>query len=287
MTITGNPFATESATATLDDIREHYDTLSPLYQTLWGEHIHHGFWLGNESAAEAQENLIKELACRARVAEGDRVLDVGCGLGGSSMYLAREYDVMVKGISISPKQVSAARDQARRRGLLGRANFEVQDANRLDRDPAVYDVIWIVECSEHLFDKPAFIAECARHLAPGGRLAICAWLVGKNLDSEQQKLIEAVRVGMLCPSFGTLADYTNWMKNAGLKIESAEDVTGHVNRTWLACRPILEFPLVKTMLAAGDQKLAAFAESFSAIDEAYRTGAMGYGMFVASRSING
>jgi len=277
----------ESSATTVEAIREHYDSLSPLYETFWGEHIHHGFWKGDESAAEAQENLIKELATRSRVMEGDRVLDVGCGLGGSSMYLAREYGVMVKGISISPKQVSAARDQARRRGLLGRANFEVRDANCLDRDPGIYDVIWIVECSEHLFDKPAFIAECARHLAPGGRLAICAWVVGERLEAKQKKLVDAVRVGMLCPSFGTLREYSSWMRRSGLTVESAEDITEHVNRTWLVCKPILDFPLVKTMLAAGDPKLAAFAESFSAIDEAYRTGAMGYGMFVASRSLTG
>jgi tocopherol O-methyltransferase len=193
----------------------------------------------------------------------------------------------VKGISLSANQVSAARDLARRRGLLGRANFEVQDANRLDRDPAFYDVIWIVECSEHLFDKPAFIAECARHLAPGGRLAICAWLVGERLDTHQQKLVDTVRVGMLCPSFGTLADYSRWMRESGLRVETAEDITDHVIKTWSVCKPVLELPLVKTMLAAGNEKLAAFTDSFSAIEEAYQTGAMRYGMFVASRSISG
>jgi tocopherol O-methyltransferase len=273
------------AATTVDDIREHYDFVSPFYRRFWGEHIHHGFWRGDESAAEAQENLINELARRARVAEGDRVLDVGCGLGGSSMYLAREYDVMVKGISLSPKQVSTARDEARRRGLLGRVNFEVQDAHHLDRDPAIYDVIWIVECSEHIFNKPAFIAECARHLAPGGRLAICAWLMGEHLDSQQDALVDAVRVGMLCPSFGTLNDYKKWMTESGLVVECAEDVTENVRQTWSLCRPMLNFPLVKTVLAAGNPKLAAFADSFSAIDEAYRTGAMSYGMFVAHRSI--
>ena len=272
-----------SSTATIDDIREQYDTLSPLYSAFWGEHIHHGYWHGEESAAEAQENLIRELARRARIAEGDRVLDVGCGLGGSAMYLAREYDVMVKGISLSPKQVSAARDQARQRGLLGRTNFEVQDAHHLERDPAFYEVIWVVECSEHLFDKPAFIAECARHLAPGGRLAICAWLVGEHLDYEQEKLVDAVRVGMLCPSFGTLDDYSKWMRDSGLLVETAEDITEQVKRTWTVCRPFLKSPLVKTLLTAGGDKLSAF----SAIDDAYRTGAMSYGMFVASRSIHG
>ena len=281
-----NPLDSDEATSTaINDIREHYDALAPLYRTFWGEHIHHGFWLGDETPAQAQENLIKELATRARVAEGDRVLDVGCGLGGSSMFLAREYGAMVKGISLSPNQVAAARDQARRRGLLGRTNFEVMDAHHLDRDPAIYDVIWIVECSEHLFEKPRFIAECARHLAPEGRLAVCAWLVGENLTPVQEDQVEAVRVGMLCPSFGTIAEYSKWMDAAGLIVESAENITTQVSRTWSVCRPMLELPLVKTMLAAGSEKLAAFADSFVAIDDAYRSGAMCYGMFVASKPL--
>lgn len=283
MTTLPAPAIDAGVTTTIDEIRDHYDTLSPFYRRFWGEHIHHGYWRGDESAVEAQENLIRELASRAEVSEGDRVLDVGCGLGGSSLLLAREYGVMVKGISLSEKQVSAAREEARRRGLLGRANFEVRDAHDLQYDHAIYDVIWVVECSEHLFNKPSFIRECANHLAPGGRLAICAWLTGENLNADQQRLVEAVRVGMLCPSFGSLADYTHWMLDAGLSIESAEDVTAHVTRTWSLCRPILDFPLVKTMLAAGSEKLAAFAESFTAIDDAYHSKAMGYGMFVASK----
>ena len=282
-TILTPPETGSSHAKTIAEIRDHYDTITPYYRSLWGEHIHHGYWHGDESAAEAQENLIRELAQRAHVEEGDRVLDVGCGLGGSSMYLAREYGVMARGITLSPKQVSAARDQARRRGLLGRVNFDVQDAHDLAKDPAFYDVIWVVECSEHLFDKAAFIAECARHLVPGGRLAVCAWLVGDSLDAAQQRLVEAVRVGMLCPSFGTLDDYATWMTEGGLVVETAEDITRQVSRTWSLCRPILEFPLVKTMLSAGNDKLAAFVDSFSAIDEAYRTGAMRYGMFVAHR----
>lgn len=270
--------------ALVDDIREHYDSLSPLYRRFWGEHIHHGFWRADESPAEAQENLIRELARRADIKLGERVLDIGCGLGGSSLFLAREFGATVKGISLSPKQIEAAREEAQRRHLEGFAKFEVQDANNLHQDAGTYDVIWVVECSEHLLDKPKFIANCARHLASGGRLAICAWLAGENLTAAQKKLVAAVRTGMLCPSFGTLADYQRWMERAGLSVVSADDITAQVSRTWSLCKPVLGFPLVKTMLAAGSKKLRAFADSFEALDEAYRTGAMQYGMFVARKS---
>jgi len=268
---------------TLDDIRDHYDSLSPLYRTFWGEHIHHGYWRADESPAQAQENLIRELAARAGVKARDRVLDIGCGLGGSSLFLAREYGAIVKGISISPEQVAAARVEAHRRQLDPLATFEVQDAHHLDEEPGLYDVIWVIECSEHLFNKPEFIAHCASHLAPGGRLAICAWLAGEDLTAAQEQLVEAVRVGMLCPSFGTFTDYSGWMRTSGLTVECSEDITAQVARTWSLCRPVLNFPLVKTMLAAGGKKLRAFADSFTALDEAYRTGAMRYGMFVGSK----
>ena len=278
------PDSSSADAALVDDIRDHYDSLSPLYRRFWGEHIHHGFWRADESPAEAQENLVRELARRADIKLGERVLDVGCGLGGSSLFLAREYGATVKGISISPKQIAAARKEAHHRRLEGFAKFEVQDANRLHEDAGAYDVIWVVECSEHLADKPRFIAHCTQHLASRGRLAVCAWLAGENLNAAQKKLVADVQTGMLCPSFGTLADYSRWMENSGLKIVSADDITGHVSRTWSLCRPVLGFPLVKTMLAAGSRKLRAFADSFEALDEAYRTGAMSYGMFVAKKT---
>lgn len=267
----------------VDDIREHYDQLSPLYRTFWGEHIHHGFWRGEESAAEAQLNLTRELAQRAQVTGGDRVLDVGCGLGGSALWLAQEYGCRVEGISISPKQISSATQEAARRGLNDRANFAVKDANTLEAGEPVYDVIWTIECSEHLFDKARFISTAARHLRPGGRLAICAWLAGENLDAERRQLVQEVCHGMLCPSLGTMSDYVGWMRQNGLQIRCADDVTDQVARTWNLCLPVLKFPLVRSLLAVGSPRLHDFANSFTSIANAYRTGAMAYGIIVGQK----
>lgn len=269
----------------VDDIREHYDQLSPLYRTFWGEHIHHGFWHGRESVAEAQVNLTRELARRAQLAHGDRMLDVGCGLGGSSLLLAKEYGCRVEGISISPKQVATATQEAARRGLQDRVSFAVQDANDLAAGEPAYDVVWTIECSEHLFDKARFVSTCAHLLKPGGRLAICAWLAGEDLDAERRGLVQEVCRGMLCPSLGTMNDYVGWMRAGGLEILSADDVTKNVSRTWDLCRPVLNFPLVKTLLATGSHRLHDFASSFTSISDAYRTGAMAYGMIVGRKPL--
>ncbi|MFM7563131.1 MAG: SAM-dependent methyltransferase, partial [Planctomycetota bacterium] len=69
-------------------IRNHYDISTLFYRLLWGPHIHHGYWEGKESSARAQVQLTERLARLAEIAPGSRVYDIGCGMGGSSVWLA-------------------------------------------------------------------------------------------------------------------------------------------------------------------------------------------------------
>ena len=90
-------------------IIEHYDTVSPYYRSLWGEHLHHGYWIrGDESKEKAQLQLIEHLAQLANVKPSSDILDIGCGFGASSLYLAKRYDASVTGITISNVQVEMA-----------------------------------------------------------------------------------------------------------------------------------------------------------------------------------
>src|SRR6516164_5863036 len=91
-----------------DAIRDHYDQLSFFYRAFWGDHIHHGYWEADETPQAAQEKLIARLVQRAGIPRGARALDVGCGLGGSSLWLARHWDCSVQGITISPTQAEVA-----------------------------------------------------------------------------------------------------------------------------------------------------------------------------------
>src|ERR1700726_1422007 len=88
---------------------EHYDVVSPYYRSLWGEHLHHGYWIrGDESKERAQIQLIEHLAQTAKIQPGGKILDVGCGTGASSIYLAKRYKMEATGITISPVQVGLA-----------------------------------------------------------------------------------------------------------------------------------------------------------------------------------
>src|SRR5258706_15818366 len=102
------PFSMQSANPLRHNdkqkIVEHYDFVSPYYHSLWGEHLHHGYWIrGDESKEVAQLQLTEHLAELANVQAGSAVLDIGCGFGASSLYLAQKYKARATGNQIPPE----------------------------------------------------------------------------------------------------------------------------------------------------------------------------------------
>lgn len=111
-----------------------------------------------------------ELARRAALEPGLRLLDVGCGLGGSVRYLASEHAVQATGIDLTPKYIDAARALADLVGLGERVAFRQCSALEIPFDAASFDVVWTEHVQMNVSDKRSFYAEIARLLAPGGRL---------------------------------------------------------------------------------------------------------------------
>ena len=270
----------------IEDIRKHYDRLSFLYRFLWGEHLHHGYWEGNESVPRAQIQLMERLAERAGVPRGSRVLDIGCGLGGSALWLAEQYECEVTGMTISPVQARMAWAKAKARGLSHRVRFEVNDANQWQPEPESIDLIWIMESSEHFHDKPRFFERCARALTPSGVLAVCAWLRRDgSIRENEQSLVNAIGEAMLSASLGSLSDYCRWMRDAGLNVTVAEDITRHVAQTWTHCSRIGDHPAVRFFLRFTGGSTQRFVRSFPLMKQAYAQGAMAFGLFVAQRAV--
>src|SRR5258708_23249281 len=91
-------------------IVEHYDVLGPLYRSVWGEHLHHGYWIhGDESKEQAQLQLVEHLATLANIRPDSNILDIGCGFGASSLYLPKQFHAAVTAITISPAQIEMAK----------------------------------------------------------------------------------------------------------------------------------------------------------------------------------
>ncbi len=163
-----------------------------------------------------------------------------------------------------------------------RTTFLHADAEQLDLPAGSRDVVWSIECTEHLFDKGAFFAKARKWLAPGGRVAICAWLAGHDESAAKtQQLCYEVCEGFFCPSLGTQADYEGWLKAAGLQMVHSELWTDQVWKTWEICRDRVRRSGVRYLARVLGQDHVMFLDRFDAILEAYKTKAMEYGCFVA------
>lgn len=265
-------------------IRNHYDISTLFYRLLWGPHIHHGYWEAEETPRVAQEQLTRRLANLAAIQPESVVYDIGCGMGGSSIWLAQNLSCSVTGVTLSPVQQKWASSAAALKRIKPRPTFRCADAELIEFPDESADIVWSIECTEHLFDKPRFFNRAARWLKPGGRFALLAWLAGDSpLTNQQTDQVLRVCEGMFCPSLGNQADYVSWFEQSGLKVIDTGIWTRQVEQTWEICRKRVERTGVRYLAKVLGQNHVLFLDHFDAILNAYKSGAMEYGYFVAEK----
>lgn len=260
-------------------IIEHYDLASPYYRVLWGEHLHHGYWqTGTETKAEAQLALTTYLAEAAQVPHGATILDVGCGFGGSSIYLAKKHQASVTGITISPVQASMAREAAEK--ARASAQFIVMDADDITlRDS--FDVVWSIEAISHFTDKARFFNRAAEMLKPGGTLAVIDWFKQKGLSTTRQRAcIRSIERGMLV-ELKTMADYDQMIRAAGLEITRTTDLSEQCARTWDISANLIKDRALWQLARTQGVEFIRFLRSFAAMPKGFASGAFVYAMLIA------
>lgn len=265
-------------------IRGHYQLGTLFYWLLWGSHIHHGLWQADESVCQAQRQLIDELAKMAGIQPSQRIVDVGCGIGGSSIRLARHFGCQVTGVTLSPVQRRWAATTARLLRVSKQTRFIAADAEQVSFKPDSFDCLWSIECTEHLHDKQAFFRRAVRWLAPGGRVALAVWFEGQDTTrSDHRRQCEEVCRRFLCPSLGTRDDYVGWLQELGLTIEHNVNWTPQVERTWEICKRRVKRTGIRHIAKWVDREQVDFIDGFDALLHAYRSGAMQYGAIVARK----
>ena len=265
-----------------EKIREFYDVVSSHFHDLWGEHLHHGYWIrGDETKERAQVQLIEHLAQIADIRSGHALLDVGCGTGASSLYLAKHYKVNATGITISPVQVNLANKAAVQQDVS--ATFLLMDAEAMKFEKS-FDVVWSVESISHYQDIAKFIAAAARLLKPNGTIAVIDWFKKPNLSpAEYKQNILPIERGMLV-ELETMQKYEAWMTSNSLRIVKSEILNKNCAKSWDLGLDIIKNRSLWKLAATNGAMFVNFLKAFRAMRAGFASGNFVYGLVVAQKN---
>ncbi len=206
-------------------VREYYDSNTwkfllsgserAIHRELWGP----GVTTRGEAVHHAHALVLDQLGGGDR-----RVLDLGCGVGTTALYLARRRPVDVVGVSISPAQVRLANRYAARGGpLLGEVRFRAADFTALPDDLTGFDLAFAIEAFVHADPAAAFFAGVARALRPGGALVI---VDDVRPDDREDPALDDFRAGWHAPSVLPVAEIDALAAEAGLVPVASNDLSG-------------------------------------------------------------
>jgi cyclopropane fatty-acyl-phospholipid synthase-like methyltransferase len=218
----------------LTRIREYYDETWHDYRLFWlspsNYAIHFGFWDGaTRTHAEALNRLNAALASQIGIRPAARILDAGCGVGGSAIWLAKHVGARVVGITPVASQVERGRRVAGENGVADRVQFLEQDYTRTSFPAGSFDVVWAVESVCHAADKHAFYLEARRLLRPGGRLGMVEYMrTMRPLPDAGEALLQRWLSGWAIPDIATAGEHRRWAAESRFAHVRLSDITTRV-----------------------------------------------------------
>lgn len=206
-----------------EEIISYYEDCDIDYRLVWGIDLnfslHYGFYDSQYiKHHEAVLNMNRVLANKAGIKANDKVLDAGCGVGGSCLWLARKRHAKMTGINITRKQLERARKLADNQGLSDM--IEYKEASFLDTgfDDNTFDVVWGMEAVCYAEDKKEFLKEAYRVLKPGGKIAVAdGFLNDIDPDPKHKQMLNDWLDGWAVPNLWGKNRFEQDLKDVGFK----------------------------------------------------------------------
>jgi cyclopropane fatty-acyl-phospholipid synthase-like methyltransferase len=263
----------------------------------FGRHVHWGYWDDPATAdgtvedfAAASEKLCHRVTDAASIASGQRLLDVGCGFGGTLASLNERFENLdLTGVNIDPRQLDRARQM-----IILRAGNKLRllqaDACALPFPGETFDAITAVECIFHFPSRKAFFTHVARLLKPGCRLALSDFVP----DSARIDLLRSLGAGSdeaTRTAYGhldvccTMEEYETLGNTVGLRLVHDHDCTPNVLPTYPFLRTSFQHGGESTIKDGPDARMARLYDQATAqLEWACRKGLITYRIFAFERT---
>ncbi|KKR50814.1 MAG: SAM-dependent methyltransferase [Candidatus Curtissbacteria bacterium GW2011_GWA1_40_16] len=272
-------------------VARHYDTILPFYNVYFGSSygFHIGFWEPEtNSKKEAMLNVNKFLARKAGVKDGDYILDAGCGVGGSCIWLVKNYNVKTVGVTISKVQLREAKKLAKKLRLSTKIKYYRMDYLKTNFKASQFDIVWAIESVCHATNKSDFLREAKRILKKNGRLIIADFLLARNPITHVDKSILAnFNEGFLLDNLASEMSFRQDLKKTGFKNikywDNADVVS--IKTTWIYTFLKLAYSLIAIAekFKILPESLVGTLKSTFAFHDGFQVGLLGHGVFYAEK----
>lgn len=281
----------------LSTISEYYDVTLGSYQKFWYKtsnsySLHYGLWeKDTKTLHEAFINTNKFMAETGKIKASDVVLDAGCGVGGSSIWLAKNIGCKVIGITLSEKQQQEARKLARENGVENLTEFYIKDFTHTDFADASFDVVWGLESVCHANVKLEFLQEAYRLLKKDGRVLVCDGFRKRQPQTSEEEInLHKFEEGLALPATSLIPEFHKYLEIAGFENikfwDKTKQVTPSSQKLYNMCR--FTYPLLKLvkLLKKDSKALQVLDKNAGAGVAQYKlikVGIAGYGLFYAEK----
>lgn len=196
---------------------------------------------------EARISTNKLLAEITHINSNTYVLDAGCGIGDSAVWLAKNLGANVVGITLSIREKEEALKLARKEGVSHLTEFYVKDFFQTGLPNNSFDVVWAIESVCYADDKKYFLKEAYRVLKMGGKLVVADGFLNREVRNSEQHVYNEFLRGFILPNLTSMSDFESSMRKVGfsnLKIWSKTNENKKSSRS-LYRRFSLRYPFFK------------------------------------------
>lgn len=284
---TNEPIIKDPALIT-QTIANFWNKISNGWRSIWGPHIHHGFYENNDNSCtplEAQEKLIDKLAEIIDIKPQDKILDVGCGMGGSSIYLTKKYFANLTGITLSHQQILIANELAINNQVKS-IIFKLEDAHSLiSFQDNEFDIVWSLESCEQFYDKNLFFENALRVLKPGGKLMLATWCSDQEIyEGKQAKKYKKLCFAFDVPYMPTINQYRLLLEK-NFAIQKIYDWSAEVKHSWDIGMSLTNARSAWELLKMGGWRGWRFAQQIKLMHNAFQEGRVKYGVFFVKKPL--